>query len=114
MGPVATTQLRRDWEYVEAWVMSSGGASRVLRPGTEEELLGALEMAEGYAAGRLSPVEVATESGEVFARGVSRYAAHELIRIQGRHSADVEAELGYAGPAAVIHRDDLVLVDPPA
>ena len=50
----------------------------------------------------------------MFARGVSRYAAHELIRIQGRHSADVEAELGYAGPAAVIHRDDLVLVDPPA
>ena len=24
------------------------------------------------------------------------------------------ADLGYAGPAAVIHRDDLVLVDPPA
>jgi len=54
MGPVATTQLRRDWEYVEAWGMSSGGASRVLRPGTEEELLGALEMARG-AGVRLAP-----------------------------------------------------------
>ena len=89
------------------------GAARALRQSGASLLASGLVTVAGEVH-RGDPVEVATESGEVFARGVSRYAAHELIRIQGRHSADVEAELGYAGPAAVIHRDDLVLVDPPA
>jgi len=54
MGDVATAQARRDWEYVESWGMASGGAVRVLRPGTKEELQGALEEASREGV-RLAP-----------------------------------------------------------
>ena len=49
MGPVATAQPRRDWEYVEAWGMSSGRAARVIRPRSTDELQAAL--AEAQSAG---------------------------------------------------------------
>jgi glutamate 5-kinase len=45
------------------------------------------------------------------ARGLSRYAAPELRQILGKHSAEVEQLLGRP-PLEVIHRDDLVLLDP--
>ena len=45
MSPVAIAQPRRDWEFVEAWGMSSGGAARVIRPRSIEELQIALEKA---------------------------------------------------------------------
>jgi glutamate 5-kinase len=44
------------------------------------------------------------------ARGIVRYTSDELKRLQGCHSKDIEARLGYAyGPVAV-HRNDLILV----
>ena len=49
MGLAASAQPSRDWEYVEAWGMSSGGAARVIRPRSTEELQVAL--AEARAAG---------------------------------------------------------------
>ena len=54
MGAGATASLRRDWEYVEGWGMASGGATRVLRPRTMEELLGAFEMARSEGV-RIAP-----------------------------------------------------------
>lgn len=41
--------------------------------------------------------------------GLTAYAAEEMARIAGRQSSEIEAILGYRGPAALIHRDDLVL-----
>ncbi|MEM0964242.1 MAG: PUA domain-containing protein, partial [Bacteroidota bacterium] len=59
------------------------------------------------------PVEIADADGGVVARGIVRYSAAELARVLGRHSAEVEAVLGHAGSTTVVHRDDLVLTDPP-
>ena len=41
--------------------------------------------------------------------GLAAYAADEMARIQGRHSGEIEALVGYKGPGVAIHRDDLVL-----
>ena len=41
--------------------------------------------------------------------GLAAYSAREAVLIRGRRSEEVEALLGYPGPAALIHRDDLVL-----
>ena len=41
--------------------------------------------------------------------GLAAYAAEEMARIQGRHSGEIEAIVGYKGPGVAIHRDDLVL-----
>ena len=46
MSPAAIAQPRRDWEFVEAWGMSSGAAARVIRPRSTDELQTALEEAQ--------------------------------------------------------------------
>jgi glutamate 5-kinase len=38
-----------------------------------------------------------------------RYTAAEAKAIAGHRSGEIEAILGYAGRAALIHRDDMVL-----
>jgi glutamate 5-kinase len=55
-------------------------------------------------------VALATEQGGAFARGLAGYRSEDVRRIMGRHSADVEAILGYKYLDAVMHRDDLVLL----
>jgi glutamate 5-kinase len=50
-------------------------------------------------------------AGRSLAAGVTAYGAEDVRRIRGRRSAEIEAALGYRGPAEVIHRDDLVLLE---
>src|SRR5690606_37971669 len=45
--------------------------------------------------------------GEEVARGLVRYATEDVARIAGARTPDVEARLGRAGAAIVVHRDDL-------
>lgn len=44
-------------------------------------------------------------------RGLVQYSAHEVQRIAGRHSREIESLLGFRYGEAVVHRDDLVLLD---
>ena len=55
-------------------------------------------------------VEVRDDAGAVLARGQAQYNAGESARIAGRHSRDIEAVLGFRYDEAMIHRDDLVLL----
>ena len=45
------------------------------------------------------------------ARGLVQYAARDLQRIAGRRSDEITGVLGFSYGEAVIHRDDLVLLD---
>jgi glutamate 5-kinase len=56
------------------------------------------------------PVDLADESGEVFARGLAAYAADELRRLAGKQTTHIEAELGYRGLDEAVHRDDLAVL----
>ncbi len=60
--------------------------------------------------GRGDPVDLADEAGAVFARGLVSYDANELRRIAGRHTADIEAVLGYRYLDEAVHRDDLAVL----
>ena len=60
--------------------------------------------------GRGDPVDLADESGAVFARGLAAYEAAELRRIAGRRTADIEAVLGYRYLDEAVHRDDLAVL----
>jgi glutamate 5-kinase len=62
--------------------------------------------AAGFKRGDL--VSVVGPRGEI-ARGLSNYSSEEVRRIMGRHSSEISAILGYAGPEEVIHRDNLVM-----
>jgi glutamate 5-kinase len=92
-------------------VVDAGAAEAVCRRGASLLASGVVSVAGDF--GRSEPVEIADEGGRVLARGIARYAAYELSRVRGRQSGEVEAVLGYAGPSAVVHRDDLALIETP-
>lgn len=50
--------------------------------------------------------------GREVGRGLVAYGAADARRIIGRHSADIDRILGYAGRGVMVHRDDLVLALP--
>jgi glutamate 5-kinase len=56
-------------------------------------------------------VEIIGEDGLPVACGQVQYTAAEAGRIAGRHSRDIESILGFRYDEALIHRDDLVMLD---
>lgn len=58
---------------------------------------------------RGDPVAICADDGRVLAHGLAEYGSEECERLQGRHSSEHAALLGYAPRSAVIHRDQLVL-----
>ncbi|MCZ6660746.1 MAG: glutamate 5-kinase [bacterium] len=50
-------------------------------------------------------------NGKEIGRGLSNYTLDELRKIQGHHTKDIEALLGYKYYDEVVHRDNLVLLD---
>jgi glutamate 5-kinase len=56
-------------------------------------------------------VSIINAEGREIARGLAGYDAEEARRICGRRSNEIEKILGYAGRAAMIHRDDLVMTE---
>jgi glutamate 5-kinase len=69
--------------------------------------VGIVEVTGAFSSGDL--IEVRDESGQVFARGLTNYAAGEIRRVQGLRSEQFEATLGYRGFEEIIHRDNLVV-----
>ena len=55
-------------------------------------------------------IAVTDETGKEVARGLAAYDAEEARRIAGHRSSEIEAILGYEPRAAMIHRDDMVVV----
>jgi glutamate 5-kinase len=84
------------------------GAEAALRGG--KSLLPAGVCAIDGAFERGDAVVVRSPTGLEIARGLVAYEADEARRIIGRRSSEIEAILGYAGRAAMIHRDDLVVI----
>jgi glutamate 5-kinase len=51
-------------------------------------------------------------NGREFARGLVNYGAAEIEKIKGLHSGRIEAVLGYKLTEEIIHRNDLVVLEP--
>lgn len=88
-------------------VTVDAGAAAALRAG--KSLLPAGVRAVAGRFGRGEPVAILGPSGEVLGKGLVRYTAAEAKAIAGHRSQEIEAILGYAGRAALVHRDDMVL-----
>lgn len=84
------------------------GAAAALLDG--KSLLPAGVRAVQGAFGKGDLVLVLDPNGREIARGLSAYDAGDARRIAGLRSEAVEAVLGYRGPTAAIHRDDLVVL----
>ncbi len=84
------------------------GAARALAGG--KSLLPAGIVAVEGVFERGEAVIVRDPQGAEIARGLIAYGSEEATRLIGRRSADIETVLGYPGRAAMIHRDDLVVL----
>ncbi|MCF6200402.1 MAG: glutamate 5-kinase [Hyphomicrobiaceae bacterium] len=60
--------------------------------------------------GRGDVVIIRDPEGREVARGLCAYGIEDAAKIIGRHSKEISALLGYQGRAAMIHRDDMVLL----
>ena len=88
-------------------ILVDSGAAKAVRESGASLLPKGVESCEGsFDAG--DAVEL-LHANQVIAKGISQYAASELVRIRGRHSRDIRDLLGEGAPETVIHRDDLVL-----
>jgi len=65
------------------------------------------------AFSRGDTVSIYGANGREIARGLAGYDAEEARLIVGKKSAEIAAILGYAGRAAMVHRDDLVVTAVP-
>ncbi len=83
------------------------GAVRALMAG--KSLLPAGVRAVEGAFSRGDAVRILDETGRDIGRGLVAYDHPEARLIIGRNSREIEAILGYAGRAEMVHRDDLVL-----
>ena len=83
------------------------GAIRALRAG-KSLLPPGVRRVEG-AFGRGDIVEICDEQGVTLGVGQVAYDAGDAAKIAGRKSGEILEILGYAGRAAVIHRDDMSL-----
>ncbi|SCB13208.1 glutamate 5-kinase [Rhizobium lusitanum] len=87
--------------HVDEGAVTALGAGKSLLPAGVRNVVGHF--------GRGDTVAVISPAGREIARGLAGYDAEEARQITGRKSAEIEAILGYAGRAAMVHRDDLVM-----
>ena len=90
-------------------VVVDAGAARALIDGGKSLLASGIVRVQGdFDDGELIAI-VDPEGGEI-ARGLVRYTADEVRRIQGKRSDEIEVLLEREGADAVIHRDDMVIL----
>ncbi len=88
-------------------ILLDAGAARALGQG--KSLLPAGVVSVSGTFGRGDPVSILGPDGAFLGKGLVRYTVAEATAIAGHRSGQIEAILGYAGRAALIHRDDMVI-----
>lgn len=88
-------------------VVVDAGAARALATGKSLLPAGVTDATGQFARG--DAVTILSPDGTPLGLGLIHYTADETALIKGRRSADFPQLLGYAGRAALIHRDDMVL-----
>jgi glutamate 5-kinase len=83
------------------------GAVRALRSGKSLLPAGVRRVVGRFQRG--DAVAIRGPMGEEIGRGLVAYDVADAERIAGRNSREIEAILGYAGRAEMIHRDDMAL-----
>jgi len=87
--------------------LDAGAVDAITKMG-KSLLAAGITMIEGDFSSK-SAVSLCNASGEEIARGIVNYSSLELRQIQGLHSEDISAVLGYVGSDTVVHRNNLAL-----
>jgi len=101
---------RKTWiagQLLPAGTLSvDAGAEEALRSGKSLLPAGVRDVTGSFSRG--DTIAILGTSGREIARGLAGYDADEARQIAGK-SAEIAAILGYAGRAAMVHRDDMVM-----
>jgi len=84
------------------------GAAKALTKGKSLLAAGVVSLSGEFNKG--DAVSVCNETGTELARGLIAYDAVEALKILGLKSSDISNTLGYDNGAALIHRDNLVML----
>ena len=84
------------------------GAQRALARGGSLLPAGVTQVRGEFERG--DTVRVVGPDGRHLAVGLSNYAASDVLQLCGKHSADIEAVLGYTLGDEVIHRNNMILL----
>lgn len=89
-------------------VVVDEGAARALRDGKSLLPAGVIGVEGEFERG--DTIGVKTSSGALIGKGITSYSHNAARKIIGKKSDQLEAILGYAARATLIHRDDLAMV----
>lgn len=89
-------------------VVVDEGAARALRTGKSLLPAGVKRIEGTFQRGDTLAI-VMEGTGAEIGRGLAGYDSGEAERIAGRRTSEIEAVLGYAPRAAMVHRDDMVV-----
>lgn len=102
---------RKTWiagQLLPAGTLSvDAGAEEALRSGKSLLPAGVRDVTGSFSRG--DTIAILGTAGREIARGLAGYDADEARQIAGKKSAEIAAILGYAGRAAMVHRDDMVM-----
>ncbi len=88
--------------------LDAGAAAALLRGGKSLLPVGVTRVDGVFDRGDM--VSCLDAAGREVARGLVNYPSQDAKKIAGRATAEIEAILGYANEAELIHRDNLILV----
>lgn len=83
------------------------GAANALGNGSSLLAIGIKSITGSFQKG--DALSIKNENGEDLGVGLSAYNDDDALKIIGKHSDQIIEALGYAGPTALIHRDDLAI-----
>uniref|UniRef100_UPI00404877AB glutamate 5-kinase n=1 Tax=Shewanella sp. TaxID=50422 RepID=UPI00404877AB len=90
-------------------IVDAGASSAVVANGRSLLSKGIIAVEGKFERG--ATLLIVDQKGKVLAKGISRYCSHDVLKISGKHSNDIEPLLGYDYGDAIIHRNDMVVLD---
>lgn len=104
------SQARKRWilamKPAGALVIDAGAVAALAR-GKSLLSAGVLRVEGRFERG--DPVDICSENGDIIAKALVGYSHVEAEKLIGCHSNQIEAQLGYPGRAALVHRDDMAI-----
>jgi len=92
-------------------IVVDDGAVRVLRDEGKSLLPAGVVSVQGRFR-RGDAVSISDLKGQEFARGITAWSSKQVERGRGKKSHEVRSLLGEGTPAEVVHRDDLMIINP--
>jgi glutamate 5-kinase len=89
-------------------VVDKGAAYALTRRGSSLLPAGIVTVQGNFDRG--DTVSIIKENSGEIARGIIRYTSEDLRQIKGFHSDNITERLGYTYGAAVVHRNDMIVL----